>query len=146
MELLGPLLLALMAAVGNALFATGQKKAIAVENELALIVLSALCGAVLVMGVMPLFGPPRYGQLLRQNGLWVLMSGLGLCLTYIGFNLLYTRYGASYYVLYAVLSMMTTAIVVGAGLFREVLNGYHWMAIATAIATVVLFTLGNQAR
>ena len=146
MKLLTPLLLALMAALGNALFAIAQKKIAGLDNTLASVVLAALCAALLIMIVVPLFGPPQYGQLLGENWLWVLLSGVGLGLTYVGFNMLYTRYGASYYVVYAVLSIVTTAIIVGFGLFRESLNGYHWMAIATSILTIVLFTLGNQSR
>jgi hypothetical protein len=34
-------------------------------------------------------------------------------------------------------------IVVGL-FFKESLNGYHWAAIATALITVVLFTLGQN--
>lgn len=146
MKLLAPLLLALMAALGNALFAAAQKKIADSDNPLASVVLAALCGSALVMAVVPMFGSPQYGQLVRENGLWVLLSGVGLGLTYLAFNMLYTRYGASYYVVYAVLSIITTAIIVGFGLFREALNGYHWMAIATSIVTIILFTLGNQER
>jgi len=54
-----------------------------------------------------------------QGPLWTDLSGVGLFLTYPGFNLLYSRYGASQYVLYAVLSIITTTIIVGIWWLKE---------------------------
>jgi len=51
----------------------------------------------------PLLGPTNYLSSLKENWIWAIISGLGLFLTCLGFNLLYTRYGASHYILYAVI-------------------------------------------
>ena len=72
MKLLEPLLLALLAAFGNALFAASQKKIAGLDNTLTSVVLAAWCAPLMVMAVVPLFGPPHYGQLVREHGLWVL--------------------------------------------------------------------------
>jgi drug/metabolite transporter (DMT)-like permease len=72
------------------------------------------------------------------------LSGTGLFLTYIGFNLLYSKYGASQYVLYAVLSIITTTIIVGIFWLKEPVNVYHKIAIAAAILAVVLFSIGQS--
>jgi len=42
-----------------------------------------------------------------------LVSGLGLFRTYICFHPLYSRFGASQYVLYAMLSIVTATIIAG---------------------------------
>ena len=145
MKLLAPLLFAGVAALGNALFAAGLKKASGAGNPFTSIVLAALVCVTLMFAAAPLFGPAGYASCLKANWAWLAVSGAGLFLTYLGFNLLYSRYGTSHYILYAVLSIVTTSIIVGALFFRERFNLYHWLALAASLATVVLFTLGNRA-
>ena len=144
MKVFGPLLFALIAALGNAMFAAGQKKAVVFDNAFTFIALAALVCVIITIAAAPMFGAPNYPAVLRQNGPWILLSGCGLFLTYLGFNLLYSRYGASHYILYAVLSIAFTAILVGVWMFKESFNLYHWLALVTSIATVVLFTYGNK--
>ena len=93
----------------------------------------------------PWLGSTNYTATLKANSLWLAVSGTGLFLTYIGFNLLYSNYGASGYVLYAVLSILTTSVLVGAFILKENINIYHWLGVASAIVTVILFSWGNQA-
>ncbi len=145
MKTLLPLLFALIAAVGNALFAVGQKQSAAVTNGLAFVGCSALVAVILALGSAPFVGSPSYAAMARDHFPSIVLSGVGLFLTYLGFNLLYARYGASYYILYAVLSILTTAIVVGVFWFKESFNLYHRLALLCALAAVVLFSLG-QAR
>jgi drug/metabolite transporter (DMT)-like permease len=57
---------------------------------------------------------------------------------------LYARYGASQYALYAVISIITTTIVVGIWWLQEPVNMYHKVAIAFAIAAVILFSIGQS--
>lgn len=144
MNILGPLLFALVAAVGNAMFAAGQKRAIELDNAFTFVALAALVCVILTTLFAPLFGPTNYINAVKQNGHWAVLSGVGLFLTYVGFNLLYSRYGASNYILYAVLSIITTSIIVGVVLFKETFNTYHWFAFACSILTVALFTIGNK--
>lgn len=144
MKLLGPLLFASIAALGNAMFATGQKKAIGFDNTFTFIALSALICVFLTIVSAPFFGPPRYNAVVRENGFWAILSGGGLFLTYLGFNLLYSKYGAANYILYAVVSIITTSLIVGVLFLKETFNVYHWLSFFASIVTVVLFTIGNN--
>jgi len=144
MNILGPLKFALIAAVGNAMFAAGQKKAFQSDNPFTFIALAAIICVFLIVLFAPLFGPPNYSETIKQNGQWAILSGVGLFLTYLGFNLLYSKYGASYYILYAVLSIITTSVIVGVVVFKEIFNLYHWLALLSSIIAIVLFTIGNN--
>ncbi len=139
-----PIAFALIAAMGNAMFALGQKKALGMDNPFAFISVAAIVCVLLTLLGTPLFGTANYQKVIAQNGGWAILSGIGLFLTYLGFNLLYTRYGASYYTLYAVLSIITTSLGVGVFFFKEAFNTYHWMALLAAIIAIVLFSLGNR--
>lgn len=144
MHVLGPLLFALLAAIGNGFFAYGQRKSAGVENSFVFITIALVICIGLCVVSAPLFGAVNYGNTLKQNAGWAALSGVGLFLTYIGFNLLYSNYGASSYILYAVLSVITTTVIVGAFILRESLNLYHWLAVASALVTVALYSWGNK--
>jgi drug/metabolite transporter (DMT)-like permease len=139
-----PVVYATIAAVGNALFALGQRKSAGAENGLLFVGLSALVATAGALAFAPLIGPAHVGAALKAHWRAVLGSGLGLFLTYLGFNLLYTRYGASQYALYAVLSIITTTIGVGIVWLKEPVTIYHKLAIALALAAVVLFSIGQS--
>ncbi len=143
MNTLGAIAFALIAAVGNALFVAAQKKAAGVDNGISFIVCSLAVTVALLLALAPSFGAPQYAHTLRQGGGWIIASGIGLFLVYLGFNLLYTRYGASQYILYAVLSILTTTVVVGVWWFKETFNLYHWGALLCALATVLLYWWGD---
>lgn len=145
MKVIGPVIFALIAAFGNALFATGQKKSLNVQNPFSFISLAALVCIVLTLLSVPLFGRANFLDVIKSNLVWAVVSGVGLFLTYIGFNLLYTRYGASQYVLYAVISILTTSVVVGVLIFKESFNSYHVLAALSAIVSIVFYSVG-QAR
>lgn len=142
MKTILPLFFALIAAVGNAMFALGQKKSAGV-NGLAFVGSSAVVAALLAWSASPLMGGADLSNLLRNNGRNILLAGGGLFLTYLGFNLLYSRFGVSQYVLYAVLSIITTTVFVGIILLREPLNGYRIAAIVLALASIILYSLGQ---
>jgi drug/metabolite transporter (DMT)-like permease len=145
MSLLLPILFAAIAAIGNAVFAFGQKQSSGAENGLLFVAASAVVAVVLSLACAPLLGRVDPGALLRAHGWAVLVSGIGLFLTYLGFNLLYTRFGASHYVLYAALSIVTTTVIVGIVVLHEPVTPYHWAAVVLAIAAVIAFSIG-QAR
>lgn len=146
MKIFGPLLLALLAATGNAFFAWGQRKAVGVENTFVFITVTLSLCVLLCLLAAPFSGSVNYSATLRSNFIWAAVSGVGLFMTYIGFNLLYANYGASGYTLYGVLSILTTSVIVGSFLLKEPLNLYHWLAILSAIVTVGLFSYGNSLR
>lgn len=140
-----PLLLTLVAAIGNGFYAWGQRKATGTMNSLLVVAGSAALAAVLALLASPLVGPvSRQG--IRQAAIPVLWSGFGLFLCYLGFNLLYTRYGTAYYVVYAALAIITTTVVVGFIINGEPVNRFHLASLATALLTVVLFQLGEWNR
>ncbi len=139
-----PIAFAIIAAVGNAMFALGQRKAAGVENGLLFVGLSAIVAVLCAFAFAPLLGGVAVGKTLAGNWGAVLLSGLGLFLTYLGFNLLYARFGASQYALYAVISIITTTIVVGILWLQEPVTLYHKIAIALAVAAVIFFSVGQS--
>ena len=74
----------------------------------------------------------------------LLLRGLGLVLTYLGFNLFYSKCGASQYILYAVLSIITPTITAGIFWLTEPVTVYHTIAIALVFAAVVPFSIGQS--
>ena len=138
------LLFAFIGALGNAMFAASQKKAIALGNSLAFLVISIFVSFILALIVAPLSGPTKYMTIIKQSWMWVVVGGIGLFLTFLGFNLLYTNFGTSSYMLYAVMSIITTSIIVSVVIFKETFNFYHWAAFIGAIVTIILYTIGNS--
>lgn len=139
------ILFALIAAVGNAMFAYGQKQSAGSGNGLLFVAASALVAMVLALAAAAFTGRFDPAAVWRHDGRAVLIGGVGLFLTYLGFNLLYTRYGATPYALYAVLSILTTTVGVGMLILREPVSAWHLAAVAAALIAVVLFSIG-QAR
>ena len=144
MKTLSLLLFAFIGALGNSMFAASQKKAIALGNSLAFLVISIFVSFILALIVAPLSGPTKYTTIIKQSWIWVVVGGIGLFLTFLGFNLLYTNFGTSSYMLYAVMSIITTSIIVSVVIFKEAFNIYHWAAFVGAIVTIVLYTIGNS--
>ncbi|MDD2468788.1 MAG: hypothetical protein PHI97_32845 [Desulfobulbus sp.] len=140
MKNLLPIIFATIAAVGNAMFALGQKKSVGVDNGLIFIVLSAVIAVLLSLLSAPFVGKFDIESTIKGNWNALILSGFGLFFTYLGFNLLYSRYGTSQYVLYAVLSIITTTIIVGVFWLKEPVNVFHKMAIAA----VILFSIGQS--
>lgn len=143
MKIILPILFALIAAIGNALFAYGQEQSASVTNGLLYVSASALVACLLALIGAPITGTFRVEELL-DNARVIAISGVGLFLTYLGFNLLYSRYGVSQYVLYAVIYIITTTVIVGFLVLKEPINGYQKAAIITAIITVILFSIGRH--
>lgn len=143
-NLFNALAVALLAAVGNGLFAFGQRKAEVTANPFIFIGSALIVCLFAIAGTLPWMPRVNAGSYLRHNLPWVAVSGAGFYLTFLGFYFLYSRYGASHYALYAVLSILTTSVLVGLVIFREQVNGFHLAAIATAILTVILFSIGQS--
>lgn len=135
---------AAIAAVGNAMFALAQRQSAGVANGLLFVGLSAFVAFALSLACAPLLGPFDAGALLRGQWRSLLLSGVGLFLTYVGFNLLYSRFGTSPYVVYAALAIVTTTVGVGFLYLREPVNHYHVVAVLLAAAAIVAFSLGQS--
>jgi len=145
-NVIGPIVFALLAAVGNALFVLGQKKAQPLDNAFLFIALTVVTCALLMIMAIPLFGSIGLANAIRVNRQWILLSGLGLFITFMGFNLLYGKYGASSYIIYAISSIITTSLVVGMYFLKEQFNVYHWLAFGSSLITISLYSLGNSLR
>ncbi|MCG6170063.1 transporter [Leptospira sanjuanensis] len=140
-----PFLFASIAAIGNAFYAYGQKKStITVGPFLFLIPTLLICIVLLIVSLF-FYKPEGLKEYLIENRNYFWISGVGLYFTFLGFYLLYSRYGASYYILYAVLSILTTSIFVGVFLFSEKVNLYHYLSILSAFVAILLFNFGQNA-
>jgi drug/metabolite transporter (DMT)-like permease len=135
---------AAIAAVGNALFALGQRQSAGAANGLLFVGGSAFIAFVLALLFAPALGALEAGALLRGHWRALLVSGAGLFLTYVGFNLLYSRFGTAPYVVYAALAIITTTVGVGFLYQREPVNGYHVGAVLLATAAIALFAIGQS--
>lgn len=144
MNALLTVLYAAIAAIGNALFAVGQKRSSGIGNGLLFVALSALVAFALAVSCAPLLGPFEPGALIRAHWRSLLLSGVGLFLTYVGFNLLYSRFGTAPYVVYAALAIITTTVGVGFLYLREPVNHYHAAAVLLAAAAIVVFSIGQS--
>lgn len=136
-------LLALTAAIGNALYAFGQKKAVPHENPFVFGVFSLLAGAVLLAVIALFFDKRNVSGYLSENFKWFTVSGLGYVLLNIGLYFLYRNFGASYYSLYAVLSIMTTSILLATVVFNEKMNFYYWISLGFATLAIFFFLKGQ---
>jgi drug/metabolite transporter (DMT)-like permease len=135
---------ALLAAVGNAIFVLASRKVAPSSSPFLFIILSLIV-TLISLFLLSLFFPKT--DLLRfasENGKWIAFSGIGLAITYIGFYYLYSRFGATYYILYAILSFITTSIIVGIILLKENFNLYFVFSILSILASLYLFYLGKQ--
>lgn len=144
MKIILPILFASIAAIGNAMFALGQKKSADFANGILFVGASALVAFLCSVLFSPIMGELDIGILVKLHWKSVLLSGSGLFLTYLGFNLLYTKFGVSQYALYAVISIITTTIIVGILWLREPINKYHVIAIALAVVAVLFFSIGQS--
>jgi drug/metabolite transporter (DMT)-like permease len=144
MKVLLPLAFAGIAALGNAIFVLGQTQSQGAGNKMLIIAASAVLAGVLAMIAAPFTGPVHWGWPSRDSWRVLAFSGIGLFITYLGFNLLYSRFGATQYALYAVISILTTTVLVGAVWLREPLSPSQIAAVALAVASIVLFSAGQS--
>jgi len=141
--MLRPLLFALFAAVGNALFVYGQRSSAPSHNPfLFMFCAIAVCGCIFLVAVLS-WQTPGNMEYIAANLPSILVSSLGFFVTFLGFYLLFSNYGASQYALYAVLAILTTSLGVGVLVFREPLSIYQWIAMALAVVTIALWTYGR---
>ncbi len=142
--MLKALLFAGIGAIGNALFAYGQRGASAANPFAFMFGACAICTVLFGVGVLVYSGGGTTSGYLLANARNVLISGVGFFVTFLGFFLLYSRLGASYYIVYAVLAIITTSIGVGVLVFKEPFNGYHVSALLLAIVSIVLYGIGHS--
>lgn len=143
---IGALLFALVAAIGNAAFVYGTKKSVPDSNPFVFTIF-ALIGCIVLMGFsFFFFDSGNIKSWLLQNRYSLSITSVGLFFTYLGFYLLYSNFGASYYILYAVMSIVTTSIIVAVVFFHEKFNWYFGLSILFAFLTILFFYLGKSAE
>ena len=138
-----PLLFALLAAVGNAIYVYRQRGAVVPANPFLFVAGAVTVCLVLFVAASLVYRTPEDGQYISDNWGMIAIGGVGFFITFVGFFLLYSNFGASQYSLYAVLSILTTSIGVGVFVFREPVNMYQVAGTVLAILAIVLFTYGR---
>jgi len=140
------LLIAGLAAVGNAMFVYGQRKSSLTNNSFSYLIGAVLVCAFIVAVVSISYRNEQAISFVADNIVLIGIGGLGMATTYLGFYLLYTNYGAVYYVVYAVLSIITTTVIVGIIILGESFNRYQAIAMVLAILAIVMFTIGKLSQ
>ena len=132
-----------LAAIGNAIFVYGQRSSTVSSNPYLFMTAAVTLCAIIFMVAALLSDNSGTTVYLKQN-LWpIIISAIGFFLTFIGFYLMYSRVGAHAYTVYAVLSILTTSVVVGMVIFRESFNAYHVASIGLAVLAVFFYGYGQ---
>ena len=132
-----------LAAIGNAIFVYGQRSSTVSSNPYLFMTAAVTLCAFMFMVAALLSDNSGTTVYLKQN-LWpIIISAIGFFLTFIGFYLMYSRVGAHAYTVYAVLSILTTSVVVGMVIFRESFNAYHVASIGLAVLAVFFYGYGQ---
>ena len=139
-----PLAIAFMAACGNALFVYGQRIASHSPNPFLYMLGCVASGWLMFLVATLAWQSPGNLAYLSGNASSMLIGGFGFFVTFLGFYLLYSGYGASQYALYATLSILTTSLGIGVFVFREGLNLYQIVAMLLAVASIALWTYGRS--
>lgn len=137
------LLFASLAAVGNALVALGQVKGGTGKSPFMFLTFALAICLALISGAALLMDNGSWTQFARNTWVWFCVTGIGFFLTFTGFYLMYSRFGASSYVIYAVISATLTTLGVGVAIQHEKLGMMRSLALVTCVITVALFSLGK---
>lgn len=144
MKLLYPFILALLAAIGNALVTYGQKKSSSFENPFFFGAFSLLIASVFMFLIAFLYQSKGNMAYINDNFKWFGVSAIGLVLLNVFLYLLYSHFGASYYTLYAILAIITTSIGLCVWIFHEKMNTYYWISLGFAFFTILFFMKGKS--
>ncbi len=135
---------AFIAAVGNALFVYGQRGSSTSENPFFFLLLTlSVCITLFMVSALVSKGAMDTAYL-TSNLRYIVISGIGFFITFVGFYWLYSQQGASGYIVYALLSILTTSIGVGLIIFREPFNRYHVVSGLLAVAAILFYGLGQS--
>ncbi|MYB33928.1 MAG: EamA family transporter [Gammaproteobacteria bacterium] len=135
---------ALVAAIGNAMFVYGQRGSSTSDNPFFFLTVTlTVCTSLFLVSTLISKGPTTLFYV--QENLWyILISGLGFYFTFVGFYWLYTQQGATSYIVYALLSILTTSIGVGLILFKEPFNRFHVISGLLAVAAIITYGIGQS--
>ena len=142
-NLIMPLVLAFVAAIGNAIVTLGQKKADPFPHPFLFGGFSLLFASTVLFALSFVYPAQNTGAYIRSNLIWFATAGVGLVLLNIFLYILYRDYGAAYYTLYAVLAIFTTSIALAVWLLNETMNLYYGIALGFAALTIFFFMKGR---
>lgn len=137
-------LFALLAAVGNALFVYGQRGSQSSDNPFFFLLATlSICTTIFLLCALANKAPMESAYVV-ENSKYILFSAIGFFITFIGFYWLYSQHGAVNYIVYALLSILTTTIGVGLIIFREPFNTFHVISGILAIAAILFYGIGQH--
>lgn len=135
---------ALIAAIGNGMFVYGQRASSTSDNPFYFLTLTLfVCTTLFLFSALISKGQTTIDYMF-DNQWYILLSGVGFYITFVGFYWLYTQQGATSYIVYALLSILTTSICVGLILFKEPFNRFHVISGILAIAAIVAYGIGQN--
>jgi drug/metabolite transporter (DMT)-like permease len=143
---LGIALWALFAAVGNAIYVYGARKAVTGQSTYLFITGVLVCSAAMVAAMSATTKQPDAAEMFQRTWPMMLLAGAGAAITFIGFQGLFANYGPSQYSVYAMFALLTTSIGIGVLVFKENFNIYHGLAMVCAMAALVFFFLGQNKK
>lgn len=135
---------ALIAAIGNALFVYGQRGSSTSDNPFFFLLITLTVCISIFLAFALGHKAPLEVEYLSNNLNFILISGVGFFVTFIGFYWLYSQQGATNYIVYALLSILTTSIGVGIIIFREPFNKFHVISGLLAISAILFYGLGQS--
>ena len=138
-----PLILALCAAIGNAMVTVGQKNASNFDNPFFFGAFSLLFATIGLFAIALFHKTEQLYAYAVGNFQWFAMTGGGMLVLNIFLYFLYRGHGANSYTLYAILAIITTSIGVSVYYYGEKMNIYYALSLVLAIATVLLFLKGK---
>jgi hypothetical protein len=142
MKALIPITLAVLVGFCNVPLIYGFKKAYS-QNPFIYAGSFNLCSAFFFLSIAYIYGGIEQEYFLKNWSL-ILFAAIGIFLINVMAYLIINRYGASYWIIASLSSMLIPAIVVGYFLFYERVNFWIVPSIICAILSVVFFTLSKR--
>lgn len=143
-EIVVPFLLALIAALGNAIVTIGHKNASNYDNPFFFGAISLLMASLGLFAIAFFYKTEHLYQYVVGNLKWFALAGLGMLILNVFLYFLYRGYGANSYTLYAILAIITTSIGVSVFYYNERMNMYYLTSLIFAVITVLFFLKGKS--
>ena len=137
-----PIILAILVGFCNVPFIYGFKKAYS-QNPFIFAGSFNLCSAFFFLSISYFYGGIEH-QYITKNWHLIVLAAVGIMLINILAYYIINYYGASYWMIAALSSMLVPAIIVGYFIFKEKLNFWIIPSIICALLTIFFFTLSKE--
>lgn len=144
MKIFYPIFLSILAAVGNAMVAYGQRKAIVNFNPYLFGAGSLLLASIILFTIGNTTNKSSIIGYIKVNYLPIVISAIDLSTLNVFLIILYQRYGTGYYTLYSSFAILTTSIVLAIYIFKEEFNLYYLISTCFAFVTIIFFMKGKM--